>query len=234
MNCQNCNFETKNNKELLEHKKSHAKKGFKCDQCDYVAGDINVLKSHKMISMNHSTGIKYMKTNNRCQCNKCYNFFDTKHALDSHMSTVHKSSEERIKCNLCDFSAINNDILQKHMQVAMGHKLDTICKYFLRGHCMKGKFCRFKHPLPSNDKEQNLNPHRTKYFQSREENIKYQNKPVYTKQCKYMENCFKFPNCGFLHKEVCKFQDKCLNKQNCNFVHLSRDSFLGGNSRMNQ
>ena len=46
------------------------------------------------------------------------------------------------------------------------------------------------------------------------------------KQCKYMENCFNFPNCGFSHYEICRYQNRCSKGQNCRYVHLSNATFL--------
>ena len=73
---------------------------------------------------------------------------------------------------------------------------------------------------------------------SNNHNYHYQQQPFYNnnqnmgkikQHCKYRENCFKFPNCGFVHEEVCRFQDHCLRKDQCRFVHLPR-AFLGRNS----
>ena len=120
------------------------------------------------------------------------------------------------------------------MLVAMGHKINVTCRYFERGNCTNGKFCRFLHQSKDTLKK---NTHRTQtnYFNYRRNNeFGYKSKPVYTKQCRFMENCYSFPNCGFLHKEVCKFQENCFDQQNCNFVHLNGHYFLGGTNMMNQ
>ena len=131
---------------------------------------------------------------------------------------MHSRIPEKIKCNLCDFSALNEEIMKKHMKIAMGHKKDEMCKFYQRGNCRRGRFCLYKHEKTANSQSKSWSG----------THLPRSNNPTSARQCKYFENCVKFPNCGFAHREVCKFQDHCYNQQNCRFVHISPSYFLGG------
>ena len=106
------------------------------------------------------------------------------------------------------------------MLIAMGHKKAELCRFNLRGGCKKGKFCLFKHePIDPNSRLNNS-------YRKQPQRSTVQEQ----KQCKYRANCFKFPNCGFAHKEICRFQENCHNGLSCNFVHFNT-TFLGGAHR---
>ena len=100
------------------------------------------------------------------------------------------------------------------MKVAMGHKKNSICKYFSRGLCNKGNFCLYKHDQSNvyiNQQNSNRNT----------SNLKS------NKQCRFWDNCFKYPNCGFKHYEVCRFNEKCYRQERCGYVHTANQDFLG-------
>ena len=145
----------------------------------------------------------------------------------------HQTHEiKKIKCNLCDFEAINEEILKKHHVVAMGHKKNEVCRFYLQGHCKKGKFCMFKHKGNGNNISYNSNAkpqngqsnfaHTTKNTAQ----FKAQGFVGRNKQCRFFSNCIRFPNCGYVHNEICKFQENCFNIENCRFVHLQSVDFL--------
>ena len=191
--------------------------------------------------------------------------FANKTALLTHIKELHNARTE-INCTLCDFVAVNKEILDKHMKIAMGHKIQKECFQFRNGSCLRGRFCKFLHQQNSrnaNDmmdenirQNNNWNRNNTGYSNLQRQkrgtfhaqNVgRYQNQNMngnnmqrnntgfyntqqkrgtfpaqnvrrnqnahsirdnmnnhiqggYTnKQCKYMENCFNFPNCGFSH-----------------------------------
>ena len=79
-------------------------------------------------------------------CLKCDFSFSSSKSRSEHMKSIHETQNQRIKCDKCDFSAKNKDILHKHMKVAMGHKIQKACRFYLEGGCNRGRFCRFLHP----------------------------------------------------------------------------------------
>ena len=144
--------------------------------------------------------------------------FSTKQTLANHQSSVHINKNTRIKCNLCDFTAINRETLIKHKRVAMGHKVQEQCKFFIRGQCSKGRNCLFKHEYD----DRNLNGMNGRFVNRNPNQFNYQ------RQCRYRMNCFRFSNCSFKHNEICRFQEQCFKQENCLFVHLNSNPFLGG------
>ena len=128
--CDVCEYETTHRNDLIHHKESHAKKGYKCTQCDYVANTKRSLEMHTLVAMNHAN-----KKSQEKQMSRKTNKDKTKEEV--HYSNATVTKESKIQCNLCDFSAKNEDILKKHMKVAMGHKLNIICKFYERKGCHK-------------------------------------------------------------------------------------------------
>ena len=139
--------------------------------------------------------------------------------MNIHEHRAHK--QNTIKCNLCDFTAKNEEILEKHHRVAMGHNKKIACKFFNNGTCRYGNFCRFEHKF-SND-------HIITGRQTDSNNAGRVN----TQQCKFYDKCFRFPNCGFMHYEVCKYQEKCIKGDRCSFVHVN-GNFLDNTRNQNR
>ena len=208
--CDVCEYKTSNRNDLIHHKESHAKNSHKCTQCDYVAKDKRSLEMHTLIAINHIN-----KKSHEKQMSQKTN--EGKSTDEVHNSNATATKESKIQCNLCDFSAKNEDILKKHMKVAMGHKLNIICKFYQRKGCRKGKFCRFQHPQESSSSNRQVN-----------KKVDGQS----SVQCKYWEECTRFPSCGFTHYEICKYQEKCHKKEFCHFVHLT-PTFLGASQWRN-
>ena len=96
--------------------------------------------------------------------------------------------------------------MKKHMEVAMGHKKKTMCRYYQNNRCRFGRFCKYQHS------ELNVMQKGTKNQQS-------------NKQCNKYDKCSTFPSCGYEHREICKYQTSCRNYQ-CSYVHLE-EPFLG-------
>ena len=202
--CRQCDFKTNNNGELKKHISSKhpvSVPKFKCNFCNYEATHENTLRKHKMVSIGHSIERKKTENTSSHKCFDCEMQFNSKLSLNNHKSSAHINQNEKIKCNLCDFTAINKETSAKHMKVAMGHIKNANCKFFMRGNCSKG----------------NLS------FRGMNRTYAQNNR-----QCRYGPNCFKFPNCGFKHNEICKYQENCFKQENCMFVHLKSNIFLGG------
>ena len=138
------------------------------------------------------------------------------HSFDINLHEHNTHKQSTIKCNLCDFRAKNEDILRKHHEVAMGHRKKTPCKFFLKGNCKYGKFCRYEHKIVNDHSNQYENTRQAKSFKGNNQQNNFRNT-----QCKFFENCQKFPNCGYMHFEVCKFQENCTRGERCNYIHLN-------------
>ena len=201
-----------------EKKKSNTKdchESFQCDQCEYKTKNKNALEKHKMIAMGHKH-TEPIKRKTTFQCDLCDLSFGNKFDKETHETTMHNPGSTKLPCTSCDFVAKSEDILQKHMKVAMGHKRQINCRYFFAGNCRRGRFCKYLHPTRN---ENNLQDNSLS-------NEKKRRKNTSNKLCKYTDQCFKFPNCGFSHYEICKFQQNCLKGQSCRFVHLQNTHFL--------
>ena len=87
------------------------------------------------------------------------------------------------------------------------------CFYFIRGHCLKGDTCAFKHGNQRNYTPECRNGSHCRYLSSGicsffHPGVGVQRpKPEYSQAkngqgwCKYSENCFRIPNCPFIHSE---------------------------------
>ena len=149
-----------------------------------------------------------------------------------------KNIRKMVSSVINDFVAKNEDILKKHHLVAMGHKSNIACKFFSKGFCRRGRYCKFEHKMTNNqtqppilNQNQQFNQQQQQgtydsYNDQQQQNFTHSN--FMKKQCKFKENCYKFPDCGFVHGEICKYQDKCFKPNQCRFVHFDQH-FLGMN-----
>ena len=201
--CKECEYKAKTNKQIEDHiKEKHRVPKLLCNKCDFRATNPGNLKEHNDSVHEKMTQNHIDKSQGIFKCNQCKYKSKTSFEMNMHEHETH--SNKKIQCNLCDFRAASEEVLQKHHVVAMGHKRQELCWFYARGQCNKGKFCRFSHKGSNR-------------CTMRDQNVeKYNNK-----QCKFFENCLKFPNCGFEHFEICKFQETCRNYGNCRFVHMN-------------
>ena len=214
---------------LTKHKHmKHESSTFTCNQCEYTASDKNTLSKHKLIAMNHEhDGVQaksfvQFQDNDRSDSFKCSdcNFTGTSASnLKTHV-IIHQPPISRINCELCDFTANNKTIMEKHMAVALGHKRSIPCRYFTQGWCRDNNNCRFLHPT----NQPTMKPHTPKVRQ----NIYQSNQ-----QCPYYDQCRYFPSCYRAHNEICRYQERCFQGRNCRLIHLNDSSpnqhFLGQN-----
>ena len=200
-NCHECDFETESRETIQDHKKeahmsvdiSKSDVIYKCEECDFEISKRMDMKNHKRNKHNSSV----------YQCDECPFRDGDKSKMDNHKSSIHNQSPNSIPCQECDFVANSEDTLSKHMQVAMGHKVKRLCRYFINGSCKFESSCKFLHST---------------------ENVRNSRKSQQIgeskRQCKFYGKCSKFPNCGYAHKEICRFQENCTKRQ-CEFVHLA-------------
>ena len=160
-----------------------------CSKCECHSNEKNEMNNHK----------RTQHRENILKCMKCNFEAQNEDRLNEHKIKVHDGTP--IKCSLCDYRTFSNEILAKHMKVAMGHKKQIECRYFKQNLCRYGKMCRFKHTSVEQPNEKKA------------------------EQCKFYDKCRRFPKCGNNHNEICKYQQNCRN-QNCRFVHLEPATFL--------
>ena len=135
---------------------------------------------------------------------------------------------EQFECSLCDFVTHDKSILSKHIVVAMGHRINILCRYFINGFCKAGVRCNFIHKQQSN-----LNLLSSAYSPSYSQVVnngynRYTRNSLFNNQkknvqCRFYDRCYKYPNCNFAHNEICKFQQNCQNIY-CRFVHLNESN----------
>ena len=203
--CVDCNRTFSKESQLKLHKETNH--SIKCNKCEHRATGRKQLDEH-----NKSLHSRMEFSHGKNKCKTCDFEATNDLELNLHQHQMHK--EDKIKCNLCDFRAANEEILKKHYTVAMGHKQNIPCRYFQRGVCRYGNRCKFEH--------KNLIFSNTSANQPQRQ---FENTRVRSQQCKFYDQCAKFPNCGFSHFEVCKYQEQCYNPNGCRFVHLD---FLEG------
>ena len=91
-NCNHCNYQTTNKRNLVRHQKSkHEGIRYKCNQCDYQATQKSSLITHQK---SKHEGIRY-------KCNQCDYQATKKSSLITHQKSKHEGI--RYKCNHCDY-----------------------------------------------------------------------------------------------------------------------------------
>ena len=222
--CDQCNFKALRKEQLkLQIEIKHDGIWYNCNECEYTTSKEHYYKSH--ISLAHKGSTLKDSSKPELKCDKCDYKTTDSFNMNIHINEVHK--EQKIKCHLCDFRAKDKEVLKKHHIVAMGHKKNNECFFFVnKGFCRNGEFCRFKHESKGekHDMYQNISNYKwqSQEYISRDSSVK--------RQCKYKESCFQFPNCHFQHNEVCRYQNNCFFQDNCKYVHFTQtasNSFLG-------
>lgn len=212
--CGKCDFRCKTEVVLKGHNTSkHSEKKLKCNECDFRAVSEEILNKHMKIAMAHKKdqSCKYF-LNNQCRYGDRCRY---KHFSGQHNSASNVNNATKVHCNLCKFWTLDKNTLEQHVKI---HQRNSPCKFFMRGFCRNGISCRFDHKITSN---YNMNlSNAGKPFESQ-------------RQCKYMSNCFLFPNCGFAHNELCRYQENCRNRAKCRFVHLNTNSYQSKNNVQN-
>ena len=120
---------------------------YKCDTCEKIFNNVPSLNAHKE---RHGTQL---------QCLECYQFFQSKHALDKHLLNIHNDTNVRhyscefcdqkfiqkvrydehvnmkhtkkqiYKCPQCNFTTLRKDGVKDHIQVVHEKKIVAACPY---------------------------------------------------------------------------------------------------------
>ena len=97
----------------------------------------------------------------------------------------------------------NRGQMNRNQNQLNGNDRNIVCRFWMRGNCLRGTQCSFDHPIS-------------------------QNTPV---MCRDGDYCQCWPRCKYPHAEVkmCHFQDRCR-RQNCQFAHENMNFLEGGNN----
>ena len=98
-----CDFKTKHNQWLKNHKETHDSNILLCDQCEYKTQHHLSLKKH--IKMHHSNLLR--------QCDQCDYQCKKSASLRLHIKVKHEG--KRIPCDQCEFKATRLDNLKSHI-----------------------------------------------------------------------------------------------------------------------
>ena len=98
-----CDFKTKHNQWLRNHKEMHDSNLLLCDQCEYKTLHHLSLKNH--IKMHHSNILR--------QCDQCDYQCKKSASLKLHIKVKHEG--KRIPCDQCEFKATRLDNLKSHI-----------------------------------------------------------------------------------------------------------------------
>ena len=165
------------------------------------------------------------------QCDQCDEIFPAQYQLRQHTTKKHVTGSSAkgtvITCELCGFKVTSMNEMNDHRKECTStfQKVTTqICRYFMKGGCLKGTQCRFVHPEVNNSERAPVckNGPECKYFASgvcsffhngvgvqkawnQYRQFRHQNNyPDHgqNKQwCRFLEDCERVPNCAFKHAE---------------------------------
>ena len=215
--CKDCDFETRVKKYMRGHALAHEGQ-YMCQRgCNERFVTLSALDEHHT---NHHVTITRKDVSFKCDI--CKSTFKSVQQLSHHIKSYH-SKKNTSPCNKCGYEANNPQEMRIHTEeYHAGFQMPNrnICKYFMKGECIKGNTCRFAHPQPkiNNSSTQNRPICRIgtecHYFYRgicrfvhNETGIK---KPRnFTRNinqntrgwCRFLEDCFKVPNCPYMHYE---------------------------------
>ena len=212
--CKECDYKTKVKKYMKSHVLAHQ------GQYGCQLGCKEKFKTLRDLDEHHKN--KHMEA--KVKCNDCKSTFKTAQQLTHHIENKHTFTNFS-KCNKCEYVASNEQELKKHIEgyhIGFQQPLKNICKYFLSGRCIKDSACRFAHPQnKTHESSQSTQAcrngancvylfegrcrfvHRGTRAQNPGNNQRY-NRNTYQNSrswCKFLEDCYRVPNCPFKHFE---------------------------------
>ena len=137
--------------------------------------------------------------------NNVIKHFGKKRKLEEHNEKVHKKVIKNLVCSRCEEIFDNQYELKGHIrQCTSNIKSDSeerICYFFQNGRCRKGDACRFRHSeaVKSRPCRYGVNcrffDRGVCKFDHSMDKERFNN----SRWCRYQEDCFRVPNCQFLH-----------------------------------
>ena len=159
------------------------------------------------------------------KCEICVHVFITKEGLRHHVERKHNTSLEAV-CEFCGLIARSVQELANHNKecnIQFKKVRNKICKYFVRGGCLKGNECIFSHPEEETQAKsvqvcrngpecRYLANGVCKFYHNEKESQKTRNKDAQNYSngyfqrrpnvwCRFLEDCRRVPNCKFTHYE---------------------------------
>ena len=166
--CEHCDWIGDSKSRYVLHIIDHMKE-VKCDKCDHISKNINEHKSHYL------THDFTKQEDGRFKCNECNFVLQAGKALSSH---------KHWKCDICEFSGMNKEVLQRH-QVEK-HSMDISYTYI----CDKCDYKTFS--------LKNLEQHRQTVHESKTEMC-----TICGKDFKYLKQHMKRDHTELANKVVC-------------------------------
>ena len=221
--CKECEYETNVKVHLKGHNIAHHKGQYQCLRgCKIAFKTVGSLDEH--LKIKHSTAPRFTGYT----CIQCDITFNEQFQLRQHMVKKHSSRSEpkQINCEYCGIEVSSISHMNDHKQechTGFQPVRPQVCRYFLNGACLKGEMCRFVHPENFNSQPRVplcRNGLRCRYFargvcsffhkgvgvqMAKTENHSRSQEPSHPyhqqRWCKFLEDCNRVPNCGFIHAE---------------------------------
>ena len=179
--CNNCGEKFENEEKMKDHIEDKHRKEFNCTNCPSRFSSEYHLKIHNERKHVNTTTI---------ECNNCGEIFREKKTLDVHKTDCIKIQYE---------------------------KKSSECYYYKRGRCTRGDSCNFSHRSVKQSVQQcrngvNCGFHARGRCRFGHETISLRNRSPHrgnnymevnqVKWCRYPDDCWRLPNCTFLHYET--------------------------------
>ena len=209
--CKQCSFKTKKKQLLNGHAIAHTGQ-YQCQQCKSAYKSWKNLDDH--IKKDHGNS----KQSESFNCEECGLIFNAAFHLRKHMEKNH-TKLPKFECENCGWKVQNDLQLIRHKLGCTGGFEEIqkqSCRYFVKGNCWKGNQCKFYHEENRMKSSENTPDckngpgcpylsrgvcrfsHVTHRNVPSSENNKIRNND---KWCRYQEQCYKIPNCGFVHRD---------------------------------
>ena len=150
-------------------------------------------------------------------CEECGEIFSAMFHLRQHARRKH-SNKPKFECENCGVITQNDIQLTRHKVDCINgygfiEKQKTTCRYFANGHCWKGNQCRFAHKKKEESTIQACrNGQACSYLKNKVCKFYHRNtgygfrsdhyeQKFIDKRCKFQDECFRLPNCPFIHEE---------------------------------
>ena len=212
--CNGCNYETKVETHLKGHKIAHQGGQYQCLRgCNVAFITLTALDEH--IKKKH----KEQQEPSGYKCIHCDLSFNELFQVRQHMTKKHRVSLDK-SCEKCGLKIPDGNRLDDHMRECYSDfsaVKPQLCKFFMRGNCVKGESCKFTHqetektqvPLCRNGQRCTYFSRGICYFYHRGfgtqkptiKNKNYQDKNVKGRWCNFRDRCNRIPNCPFIHRD---------------------------------